>query len=189
MADVQSFVKICSRFKMKGGTNTAGWLRTPQFIPSERKMGCRGGGLRRGNKVHNQHNKLGNVHRVNRTGACALSCNYFTTRNMYRQTSRGHKMWGSVLRAVAKLRKVAISFVTSNVTPCGRTFMKTDILVFFENLLSKFKFNQNLKSITATSQQNTALAPCTTGWLRLQTHTLNHRVAKATDTHSAPQGG
>jgi len=56
----------------------------------------------------------------------------------------------SILGSFAKLRKATVSFVTSlslsgpsawnNSATTGRIFMKFDILVFFENLSSKFKY-------------------------------------------------
>jgi hypothetical protein len=54
------------------------------------------------------------------------------------------------LGAFTELLKATVSVVTSlslparnNSAPTGRTFMKFDIRVFFENLSRKFKFNKN----------------------------------------------
>jgi len=66
----------------------------------------------------------------------------------------------------AKLRKATITFVTSprllsamNSAPAGREFMKSDILVFFENLWTEVQFQYKLTIKTATSHedQNTFL--------------------------------
>ena len=44
--------------------------------------------------------------------------------------------------------------VWNNASPTGRIFMKFDIWVFFENLLRKLKFHQNLSRITGTSHED-----------------------------------
>jgi hypothetical protein len=71
----------------------------------------------------------------------------------------------SILSAFSKLRKATVSFVMSVLlsdlsvivcphgttsAPTGRIWMKFDIWVFFENLLRKFNFHENLTRITGT---------------------------------------
>ncbi len=70
-------------------------------------------------------------------------------------------MWGGG-GGFAKLgnRQLATLFLSvclsvwNNASPTGRIFMKFDIWVFFENLLRKLKFHQNLSRITGTSHED-----------------------------------
>ena len=56
------------------------------------------------------------------------------------------------LGSFVPLRKATVSFFMSVYPsfwpPTGRIFVKFDILVFFENLSRKFKFDENLTGIT-----------------------------------------
>jgi hypothetical protein len=75
-----------------------------------------------------------------------------------------HSQWQAVclvLGTFAKFRKATVIVVMSvrlpawnNFAPTGRSFMKFDIWVFFENLLRKFELDYNLTSITGTLHED-----------------------------------
>jgi hypothetical protein len=71
--------------------------------------------------------------------------------NMSLSTINSCIMRECFLDAFAKLQKSTISFIMS---PTGQIFMKTDIWVFFENLLRKLQFHQNLTRISATLHED-----------------------------------
>jgi hypothetical protein len=83
------------------------------------------------------------------------NCHLFTAHTTFR-----HIFGGS-----AKPRKATIGFIMnvrpsarppafSNSAPTGRIVMKFEISVFFENLSRKFKFDLNLRRITATLHED-----------------------------------